>query len=112
MDTLSRTWGAEAVIVCILYRNCSQRVVKRNSTKFWLGVGLRVKSEISGSRGCQVAAAHLLLRCSKASLRGVLNKWLSATRITNGIHSLHLVPRLVVLVTLEDLLKLKVQGGF
>lgn len=46
-----------------------------------------------------MAVAHLL-HSSKASLFVALSKWLSAIRITHGIQTLHLVPRLLVIVTL------------
>lgn len=82
------------------------------SPKFRLGVELRVKSESSASRGSQVAAARLLLYSSTVSLLVALNKCLSAIRLTHRIPSLNLVPRLAVIVTIGDLLKIKTRRGF
>lgn len=87
-------------------------MVKSSIPKLQLGVELRVKSKNSAFRGSQVAAAHLLLYSSTVSLLVALNKCLSAITRTHYIQSLNLVPRLTVIVTIGDLLKIKTQRGF
>lgn len=87
-------------------------MVKSHIPKCWLEVGLRVKSEHSGSKVSRVAAARLPHHSSEAPLFVALNKSIAAIRVTCGIQSLDVIPRAVAIIILGDLVKSKIQRSF
>ena len=59
-----------------------------------------------------VAAARLPLHSAEVPLSVALDKSVSAIRITCGIRSLNVIPRPVVIITIGDLVKSKIQRSF